>query len=152
MKIGAFIDRHDSKRLTAALWVPLALVAIYFIFFEQPFLSYRNLPFPVITKAVKPGEAVQMVVSRCNSESITRISRVASVLVGPDAEVILPVTDAPILPGCSSSVSAVNVIPPGTPPGRYMLRGYGEVIGTFRTHMVEWESQFFDVIEGSQKL
>ena len=129
----------------------LCLIALigggaYYTFFEPPFLTYGNLPFPVLTPRVKDGNAVLLDVRRCNSDTKTRIYALAHSLVGETMTILLPAVPTSIRPGCSQSFSAINVIPLNTPPGTYHIEGYAEVQGTLRTSSIAWRSEPFEVV------
>lgn len=132
----------------AGMLVLLAAIG-YFGVIEKPFLSYGNLPFPVLTSHIKPGQAVQLEVLRCNSDDRSRVYIIARTLVPVDpsrSPYVLPSGSASISPGCTTSVSAVNVIPLGVPPGRYWIQGSAEVNGSIRTFVVGWRSNPFEVV------
>ena len=125
--------------------VVIGMTGIYLMYFEQPFLSYGNLPFPVLTPKVKPGEAVSILVIRCNSDNRTRSYLLSHTLVGGQLKIILPANSVSLDPGCRKEVSAVNVIPIGTSPGVYRVEGFAEVQGTIRASSIHWESESFEV-------
>lgn len=129
----------------------LCLIAVigiggYYGFLEPPFLTYGNVPFPVLTPRVKDGGTVLLDVRRCNSDTKTRIYGIAHSLVGETMTILLPALPTSIRPGCSESFSAINVIPVDTPPGTYHIEGYAEVQGTLRTSVIPWRSEPFQVI------
>lgn len=127
----------------------LLLTLIWGGFLERPYLSYGNLPFPVLTPRVKPGEPVLLEVLRCNSDDRQRVYGMGRTLVPLDSRgpsYVLPAGAASIDPGCNTSVSAVNVIPLGVPPGRYYVQGSAEINGSLRTFVLHWASQPFEVI------
>lgn len=136
-----------ALRLLNALCL-IAVMAIggYYAFLEPPFLSYGNLPFPVLTPRVKDGNVVLLDVSRCNSDTKIRIYVVAHSLVGETMTILLPALPTSIRPGCSQSFSAINVVPLNTPPGTYHIEGYAEVQGTLRTSSIAWRSESFEVV------
>ena len=126
------------------------LLICYFGLIERPYLSYANLPLPVLSPTVKPGEAVRLLVKRCNTEDGPRAYNVARTLVplygdGNGLPYVIPASAATVLPGCTTVESQLNVIPAGVPPGRYYIDGVAEVRGTFRSFVVGWQSQPFDV-------
>lgn len=118
----------------------------YLVFFEPPWLTYTNTPFPVLNSPVRPGDPVKMTVARCSSASVTRLYALSRTLKGNGVEIILPAGLVSIDPGCIRVESAANVIPIGTPAGTYTLHGYGEIQGVVRTSSVAWESQQFEVV------
>lgn len=133
---------------TCAASVVLSVAALtYLMFFEPPFLSYPGLPFKVAAPA-RPGESVQLQVTRCNSDKSKRTYQLSHTLVSVDTGRywVLPAGIVSIKPGCASGVSAANVVPIGTPPGVYVVEGYAEVQGTIRTFDVHWYSEPFRVM------
>lgn len=90
-----------------------------------PDFTYTNSPFPVLTPRVKPGEAVNMEVGRCNRTGHTLRYSVDRYLLD-ESGISTPLDplsrEVVVGPGCTVAESPVtNVIPPGTPPGTYRL-------------------------------
>ena len=133
--------------LNAACLAVALCIGGYYVFFEPPFLTYPNLPFPVLTPKVKHGDAVQLDVRRCNSDTKTRVYGLAHSLVGETVTILLPAMPTSLPPGCAQAVSVINVVPQGTPPGTYHIEGYAEVQGTLRTYSIPWRSAPFEVVE-----
>lgn len=122
---------------------------VWLVYMEPPYLSYPNLPFPVVSKTVRPGDTVFIEVQRCNSSSIRRGYITGRSLVPVDTrelQVELVSVATTILPGCHKAISALSVVPGGTLPGRYYLDGVAEIAGTVRKHVVEWRSEPFEVV------
>lgn len=121
---------------------------IVYVLLEKPPLRYSNLPFPVMLSPVKDGEVAKIRVSRCNDDDHTRLYLVARSLIHiPSGDsIVMPATTVSIEPGCRTVVSSVNVVPVGTPAGKYFIKGVGEVNGLVRTHTVSWSSEAFDVV------
>ena len=127
----------------------VSLTAIYFWFFEPPYLSYRDLPFKTQSESVRVGEVMPLRVFRCSSASKTRVYGIAHKLVplSPGLEVVVMESRfSSIEPGCAATISMINRIPPETKPGRYYIDGVAEVSGTVATFIVPWESVPFEVI------
>jgi hypothetical protein len=131
-------------------WLGLLLftaVAAFGLLVEKPYLSYGNVPFPVLNNPVVRGQPVHLMVMRCNTDTKRRSYLLSRTLIsttgGP--EYVLPASAASIAAGCHTDISAANVIPPDVPPGRYYIEGLAEVNGTLRTFIVNWHSQPFDV-------
>ena len=40
--------------------------SMYLLFFERPWLSYKNVPFPPTVQSVRAGETIPMLVIRCS--------------------------------------------------------------------------------------
>lgn len=129
----------------AVLMAVFVTMLMYLVYFEAPWLAYMNTPFPVLNSPVRSGTAVQMTVGRCSSANVTRVYALSRALVCGKDSIILPASLVSIEPGCTSVVSAVNIVPLGAPPGRCYLHGFGEIQGVVRTNSVEWQSQPFDV-------
>ena len=136
----------SMRRLNAACLVATICVGSYYAFFEPPYLTYENLPFPVLTPVVHDGEPVLLMVGRCNNDDKTRIYGISHRLVGEHLTILLSAVPTSIEPGCTTAISAVNVIPKGVPPGTYHIEGYAEVQGTLRTSSVSWRSATFQVV------
>ena len=127
------------------------MIGIYFGFLEGPILSYLNSPFPTIESSVKPGQIIHLRVRRCNSDSVTRNYMVSHQLIGGPKPILLKTEPTSILPGCYESVSPINQIPSDLtvedmPSGKYYILGTGEVQGTFRSFIVPWRSQQFEIV------
>ena len=139
------------QRFAILAWMfaaSLAGMISYLAVFEGPFLSYPNLPFKALGPA-RPGESVRLLVTRCNSSSEPldyELSHWLKKIDTADPAVILPAGRVPLNPGCETAISAANVIPVGTPPGRYVVGGMGIVRGTLRTFRVPWYSEPFCVV------
>lgn len=136
--------------LNTVLIICMIEAAIYFAFFEPPWLQYKNSPFPVLNDGpLHPGEALRLQVMRCNKDSVTRIYQVAREIHSLDEKmtaIIIPGGEGPsIKPGCLVRESRITSMPSDLPPGRYYVQGYSEVSGYLRTTTIEWRSQPFDV-------
>lgn len=123
---------------------------VYFLKFEQPFLSYEDMPFELLTPEVHPGEVVRFRVVRCNSTSEERAYSSSRTFVptepGKD-RVLLDGTTTSALPGCTPSISTLLVVPKGTPPGDYYAAGIAKVDSTFGPDkQVPWRTQVFRVL------
>ncbi len=122
---------------------------VWLAYMEPPYLTYRNVPFPVLTPEVKAGDVVLIRVERCNSTHTKRAYITGRALIphGPGLKPIeMQSAAASIRPGCQVSNSALNIVPPGTAPGRYHIEGVAEIAGTIRTHSVLWSSASFEVV------
>jgi len=119
---------------------------------EQPYLRYTSLPFPALTRTVRPGETVQLRVARCNDDRVRHDYLVTHMLrntVTGDF-VLMPDVWVEIEPGCTVATSLINVVPPGTPPGTYEASGRALVSGRFGNHQVLWRSEPFEVLKGDK--
>lgn len=127
------------------------LIGAYFGLLEAPALSYTNSPFPTIESSVRPGQVIHLIVARCNSERKTRNYVISHQIIGGLRPILMRSETSPILPGCTSSISDINKIPDGLPvevlpSGTYHIEGTAEIQGTFRTFIVLWRSQPFEIV------
>lgn len=136
--------------VTAAFVVVCSGLILWALYFEKPFLSYVNLPFPVRLAQVKAGEVIPLTVRRCNSSDVIRfydVTHEIRSLSDPSRPPrILTSERVSIAPGCTEGVSLINMVPKNSPPGRYVVTGLGIVQGTARTFAVPWYSQPFEVV------
>ena len=56
---------HWLARTLAVLCVFILMLFIWSKYFEEPYLTFQNLPFPVLAKAY-PGRVVPLAIERCN--------------------------------------------------------------------------------------
>lgn len=138
---------------TVALLCAIVVASYFFLFFDTPYLTYKNLPFPTLMKSVSPGGVIPVSVHRCNSEDTTKVYTTTHTLQNTRTMVswILPDARVAIDPGCIVSVSMVNAIPREVPPGTYRLFGTAMVEGAFRTHHVDWYTEPFIVTAAKEK-
>lgn len=125
----------------------LAAAALFGRALERPYLSYRNVPFPA-HGPVYPGQAVPLEVERCNDRPGPHSYQVSHQLrnLRSGATVLLAPAWVELAPGCTLAISRIHVIPPDTPPGRYVLQGSAEIDGLLVRHHVGWESAPFEVL------
>ena len=132
----------------ASLIVGLVGIYLHAEFVEEPWLSYGNMPFPVVGK-VMAGQPVVYSVIRCNSKSTRQTYQTTRNLQRMGAGQIstpLPPIDVSIEPGCNPAQIRMNVIPITTPPGFYMVHGKVPVRGLYKDHIVGWNSSIFEVV------
>lgn len=132
-----------------ALVVVLGGSYVYSAFFEEPYLSYKGMPFHV-TGPVYAGGPALGVIQRCSSASTTQAystSRGFQKMGANQPPTILPSTDITVEPGCEGSNSRINIVPEGTQPGWYRFFGVANVRGLFVTHEVRWDTDLFEVIK-----
>jgi len=131
-----------------ALVVLLGGSYLYSAYFEQPFLSYKGMPFHVAGPTYAGGPAVG-IIQRCSSADSTRSYTTSRSFqrMGTDQQpTILPSIDVTVEPGCEPANSRMNIVPEGTQPGWYRFFGVAQVRGLFVTHEVKWDTDFFEVI------
>jgi len=141
---------NGLMRIASTLAVLGLAVYVWGQYFEKPYLTYKNLPFPSFTEQAKPGELVQIRVERCstsNKPEKYRMTRTMRNEVTREVS-ILPPIEVGIAPGCHRANSKLHFVPPSTPPGIYTLWGISTVGGYLRTHQIIWYSEPFEVLEG----
>ena len=135
--------------VTSALMISSAsAVVVWFSLFDEPWLTYPVLPFPVLMPTVHAGQSIPLSVQRCNSGKATRTYISSHSLVSIDQsqpEVILPPINASVKPGCSPVESHANLIPRDTQPGFYRIEGITEINGAVRNFSLPWSSEQFEV-------
>lgn len=142
--------RFISNIFLITLYI-VAAVALYFAFFERPFLSYPRLPFEPTKLFVKPGEVVPLQVLRCSSSATPRAYTIARSmqLISTGRHYVMPDILVEIKPGCHEETSLANHVPLGIPDGEYKIFGLSEVPGAWRTNYVSWQSGPFTVYGGA---
>ena len=137
--------------------VGLNLLALVFLLWsadwlvnrEPPWLTYEQLPFPLVRpdEPVYAGGAVPLFVTRCSTATTARSYSLSHTLINLDTNerTILPAGSASIEPGCRAVNSTANILDTSTKPGNYLLEGYAEVNGRVRTTAVHWYSVPFVV-------
>jgi hypothetical protein len=124
------------------------IAVIYNMFYQKPWLTYENLPFPPMSIAGEPGQILPLLVKRCNNDSVPHVYEVTHSLesVGDNPRYYLLESQVlRIAPGCSEAVSLANRLPKQIPPGEYRLFGAAEIHSGFRSFQVEWHSAQFIV-------
>jgi hypothetical protein len=135
-----------------AVMASLTLAFVYLLFFEEPYLTYTNLPFDVLEPEVAQGGLITLKVARCNSTSQTQTYTLARSLQNLDAGdyVVLQDSLVQVQPGCTEAVSLANKVPAEVTPGLYRIIGLAMVDGTIRSHKVFWYSKPFRVVRSKQ--
>ena len=130
--------------------VALVTLGAYLAIFEPPFLSYANQPFKMLNPVVRPGENLRYVVIRCSNLKSEKAYFSTRTLVPVDAanrRVVLDGTSTSVLPGCSSSVSSLIVVPKDIAPGEYYAAGIATISSTVGTdRQVNWRTESFLVL------
>lgn len=131
--------------------LPLALVLLFTPVWlpriaRDP-LSYRNLPFPVVTTTLEAGQTFVASVHRCNNQrqelSYTYTRQLTNQHTG--VRYLLAGGHDLLQPGCAVTELRLNVIPSDLPPGVYILSGVSTARGRWKTVDVPWETQPFTV-------
>lgn len=138
----------------SALLLIAAMLNWYNDYREKSWLSYKDEPFRAVSNGpFKPGQVVLFRVTRCNSDSVNHIYKIAHIWERIDGmTVVQPSADVSATVGCTTSISPFNVLPneiaPGIPfpPGTWRASGVSLVIGLRKTHEVPWSSDWINVI------
>ena len=137
--------------LACVMIISTVATVVWALFIDQPYLSYKNLPFPTTIQKVRAGEVIPLRVYRCNDTDTVQVYTVAHLIVSLDKELpsfVLPPNElVPIEAGCTEAVSMINRIPQEAPPGTYSVVGVARIpmlLG--RKALVPWHSQPFEVM------
>ena len=137
--------------VTAILSVSISLTTAYLWRFEEPFLSYVGpKPFHLVSPTVIAGQPILFEVQRCSSakemRSYTISRRMVSLTPGVKDIDLAPIPWF-IDPGCDAAPSITHGhVTPREARGRYYLRGWSEAPGTVRQHIVQWQTEPFDLV------
>jgi hypothetical protein len=142
------ITTGDILSATMLLLMLMALGTINAALFEKPFLSYPNSPFPVLAKQVEQGAQIPLQIERCNADNVPHTYTTARALINLSEGYSTVLSDSivQIKPGCSRVIGLASRVPMEIKPGKYRLIGTAEIHGFFKTHLVEWGSEEFEVI------
>jgi hypothetical protein len=147
--------------LAAVISIPailLLLVIFYETLFAPPVIIYTNVPFPVETPVVHPGDAVTFIVGRCandplSSDPVTYTFTRDLVRTDADPQVRtgIPNGSSDVPHGCEPSFhSSLNIIPTNIPSGRYFLEGTSTAVGKFKVTVAKWHSQEFEIVNDAR--
>ena len=131
------------------LGVAIYAVNMYSSYVEKPWLSYRNLPFPM-TEQAYPGGKIEFVVVRCNSSNEVKQIVSTRALVPEDTTMMSIVFDfvfVNVAPGCSPAVTLSTNVPESTPPGFYRYVGKSKIKGLISEHEVDWNTTLLEVVK-----
>ncbi len=158
MQITAERVSRVAERMDNSIWPKIIVTAsvgflliwgVYSLWFEPPWLSYKNLPFPVKVDVVRPGQKVPLRVVRCSKEKEERLYLLSHNLTNMSTgkNYILISGAVPIKPGCHDETSLANEIPLtfDGEDGTYMVSGVAEISGMIRQYTVKWHSQPFRI-------
>lgn len=137
-------------------------VVIYYAQYEEPWLSYPNLPFKVTTKTVEPGHDVIFVADRYNtgprrSYTVSRSLHCQQFAI----DVLLASASVPVRAGYSEDDVPVPIpqkmtgpdgvtaipLPPGGP---CYVDGTAEVQGTIRRFLLDWRTDEFYIVAAKE--
>ena len=131
------------------LGVTIYAVNMYSSYVEKPWLSYKNLPFP-ITETAYPGGKIEFMVVRCSSSSEVKQLVSTRTLVPEDITMRTIVFDfvfVNVAPGCSAPLKLSTNVPESTPPGFYRYVGKSKIKGLISEHEVDWNTTLLQVVE-----
>lgn len=135
---------------SAILMFVLALGSVWAMYFESPYLTYTNIPFPQVAPAlIVPGSNVSMLISRCGTNDKQIMYSSTQFAINEETLVIIafPVIPLVILPGCQTDKNLVSKLPYDIPAGKYHFYGVTTITGGFINHDIPWTSQTFEVTE-----
>ena len=141
--------RNGLLATLAVLILFVVCVYLYSRYLEEPYLSYKPLPFPIVASTIYPGSVAAAIASRCNSQnrvmqyhSSRQIKRENST----QPAVILDSVEISAEPGCASVSTRANVVPEDTQPGFYRFSGVAIIKGLMVDHEVGWNTDVFEVV------
>ena len=141
------IAQHDISSFYVYGFVIIAMIV-------GDILSYTDLPFPTLSKAVYSGDVVTAIATRCNSSNSIltyQTSRILKKENSPQADVVLPSVAISAKPGCSPVSTKANVVPSDTLPGFYRFSGVAILKGLMVDHEVGWNTDVFEVVARPKK-
>ena len=141
--------RNALLATLAVLTLSLAGVYIYARFFEQPDLTYKPLPFPMVFNTIYPGSVAAAIATRCNSRKTVLSYQTSRYLRRENSNqpvVILESVWISAEPGCQAVSTRANVVPIDTQPGFYRFGGVARVPGLIDYHDVGWNTDVFEVV------
>lgn len=124
-------------------------VYVYSRYLEEPYLSYKPLPFPIVSSPIYPGSVAAAIASRCNSQNRVmsyHSSRQFKRENSTQPAVILESIEISAEPGCATVSTRANVVPEDTQPGFYRFSGIAIIKGLMVDHEVGWNTDVFEVV------
>ena len=146
---------HTTRSVLTIIFVALlSLISgayAYSTWLEKSYLSYANLPFPVMSKA-EPGQRLAVHVARCSTSNVTESYRTTHGLRNEVTRqnIVLPSVEVTIKPGCLIEISKINIVPEEAKPGFYSFYGVAQTKGLMVMHEVSWNSETFEVLAKSK--
>lgn len=96
------------------------LYLLYLAVYPFPLPEYKNEPFPVKTKEVRPGDYVVYTIEYCRTDDMPPAIITRELL--NDVVITLPEITSKFDPGCNKIDVARDQIPLFAPPGVYKIR------------------------------
>ena len=146
--------RNGLLGTLAALILCVVCVYTYSRYIEEPYLSYKPLPFPMLAPTVYPGGVAAATASRCNSTDRVmsyRTSRQFRRENSAQPAILLDSIEISADPGCTIVSTRANVVPEDTPPGFYRFTGVAIIKGLMVDHEVGWNTDVFEVLAKPKK-
>ena len=146
--------RNALLMILAGLVLLVACVYLYARFFEQPDLTYKPLPFPVVFNQIYPGSVAAAIATRCNTRKTILSYQTTRQFKRENSNqpaVILESVWISAEPGCQAVSTRANVVPVDTQPGFYRFSGKALVPGLFGFHEVDWNTDVFEVVAQPKK-
>lgn len=150
LKINALVT---LAALTGFLTGVLTLGSIWVYYFESPYITYKNEPFPHSNAVIyEPGAPISVVIVKCNSSAAYIFYSSTSTMINEatGAVVVFPRTPLVATPGCQTEVATDMLIPRDTLDGRYHFFGVTTVSGGFASHKIAWKTEPFTVKSNTQ--
>lgn len=138
-----------ALKLTVFMLVAVLSLLAWHDLLTAPWLSYPDLPLAIVNGKVKPGQVLQVVVSRCNASEEAKSYTISRELrrIKNDEVIPIPPRTTELAPGCFRDVIRLTQVPPGTPPGAYVMQGYSLIEGRLFPRAVRWNTEFFEVVK-----
>ena len=139
--------------MAAVLLILFVSMLSYLVWFEKPWLSYPNDPFPPEKMQLKRGDPIVLKVERCSTATVNRSYGLSRRLecnetsTGALKTIAIAPGTKDMAPGCYAIISKDLLVPQETPIGWCRLYSVAETQGVVRSHSVESESKLFEVIE-----
>ena len=150
------MNNPTLRKVRTVLLVTVAILAmfifgvyVYAKFFEEPDLTYKPLPFPMVFNTIYPGSVAAAVATRCNTRKTVlsyQTSRYFKRENSTQPAVILESVWISAEPGCQAVSTRANVVPIDTQPGFYRFSGVARVPGLIDYHEVGWNTDVFEVV------
>lgn len=136
-------------RIATLLVIVVVMLYGYAQFVGVSPLEYPSVPFEVVGEEVKAGHAIPLIVFRCNNTQHSLMARLTRRLLNIDTGEVtqLPPTMVDVTPGCHRIPYTVDTVPAGEQVGTYILFGEARVEELFHSHIIQWQSEKFNVVE-----
>jgi hypothetical protein len=116
--------------------------------FGKPPLYYKNLPFGVSQRILRPGDRIRYAMEQCNDADQFKtytLTRYLQSLDGKNPSLILEPVDTILPPGCTRDINDITSVPQDIKPGKYRILGKAEVKGDVKPFYIDWYTEPFTV-------